>query len=932
MRPERLTMCAFGPYAGRTEIPFEKFGTQGIYLITGDTGAGKTTVFDGIVFALYGEASGNSRRPDMMRSDFAKPDEKTYVELVFSCRGERYKILRNPEYQRPKTRGTGMTRESADAQLIYPDGRTVTGSKAVTRASEEILGIDRNQFVQIAMIAQGDFLRLLLAGTEERGRIFRKIFDTGLYLSFQKELKSRMLEAKKGYEEAKRRAGQYAEGILFLKEKKEDVRERLQSFEQEQIVYHLEEYENLVEELIKEQEEEQKESACQISVLEKNLSILQERLGAYRMAEEASAEVKKKEEQIQKLTAEWEGWEKQRRQALKGLEEAKKLRQAEVSLLVQMQEYQEAERQREEAERLEREGQEAEKEGQRYQQESLKKQQEKEELEKKLKSIGDPAQILAGLEEEERQDQGLKKRLHALKENLRQELDRQGELKKKEEAYCLAREKSLSLGEAYTRMEASFFDGQAGLLARKLEEGKPCPVCGSLHHPSPAGEEEKIPTEEELKRLRQERDLAVQKTAAMAQETAACRGESAQSLTYLKSQWEELGEERAGNGEKEWSFAFQSWIHEKEETIEKKILRRREETEKARELEKEKETLEKEIPRCGEDARLLKEKSQKRLLEAASLKGRQESAEQSLEILRKKLSFPGIQQARAYLEEIQKRAGDLEEAMEIARKGQEECGMRLAGEKKAAEALRKQAASKESLRPEDLEQELAGYQEKKEELLKKKQELGTILQTNSGILQKMKKSAKEIQKCGEDYGAAARLSDTANGELKGRPKLAFEQYIQAAFFNRIIREANKRFSVMTGGRYLLKRREGADSLRSQTGLELDVFDHYTGKLRSIQSLSGGESFKASLSMALGLSDVVQQHAGGIQLDTIFVDEGFGSLDRESLNQAMGILGELAGGNRMVGIISHVEELKERIGKKILVHREIDGSRLELVME
>ncbi len=940
MRPERLTMCAFGPYAGRTEIPFEKFGAQGIYLITGDTGAGKTTVFDAIVFALYGEASGSSRRPDMMRSDFAAPDEKTYVELVFSCRGETYRVLRNPEYQRPKARGTGMTKEAADAVLTYPDGRTVTGSRAVTRASEEILGIDRNQFVQIAMIAQGDFLRLLLAGTEERAKIFRKIFDTGLYVSFQDELKRRMKEAKTVYEEAKRRVGQYAEGILFMEEEEKDRESlhrenspgnRLESFEQEEIVYRLKEYTELLGQLIGQQKQERAGNSREISLLEKKLADLQERLGACRMALQAEKDRKEKEKRIEKLTLEQREWERKYQEASKGSEEAKRLRQEASGLILQMKEYQEAEEQEAEEKRLREEAERAEKEGQEYESRSLKKQQEKEAFQNRLRAIGDPEQTLSVLEEKKKREESLEKRLGTLKQSLEEELSRRKELRKREEEYCKAREKSLLLGNEYTRMEAAFFDGQAGILAEKLEEGKPCPVCGSLIHPSPASREERIPTEEELKALGEKREKASQEMAGKARETAALKGESGQALAYLRSQWEELGECEEEKGE-DWIWKLQTWMEEKRESVKQNSLLLEKEIQKTRKLKEEKKALEEQIPECEKEAGELKKKAEKRQLEAAALKGREESVKQSLMKLKQKLSFPGKKEAEEHLKEVQRRAEGLEETLEAARKGLEECRRNLEGEQRAAEALKKQALSQEAYQGETLEQEVLKCQEEKEELRKRQQKLTTILETNQGILEKIGKSEKEIKKAGEDYAGIALLSDTANGELKGKPKLAFEQYIQASFFNRIIREANKRLSFMTNGRYLLKRREDPESLRSQTGLELDVFDHYTGKLRSVQSLSGGESFKASLSMALGLSDVVQQYAGGIQLDTIFVDEGFGSLDRESLNQAMGILNELAGENRMVGIISHVEELKERIGKKIVVYREMGGSRLEVVVE
>lgn len=210
------------------------------------------------------------------------------------------------------------------------------------------------------------------------------------------------------------------------------------------------------------------------------------------------------------------------------------------------------------------------------------------------------------------------------------------------------------------------------------------------------------------------------------------------------------------------------------------------------------------------------------------------------------------------------------------------------------------------------------------------QQRHTLLETDGKILRQLESGSRKLLEAEQGYELLAGLSDTANGELRGKQKLAFEQYIQIVFFGQIIQEANKRFSVMTDGRYLLKRREDASNLRSQTGLELNVFDYYTGRLRSVQSLSGGEAFKASLSLALGLADVVQQYAGGIQLDAVFIDEGFGSLDHESLNQAIRILNDLAGSSRLAGIISHVEELKERIDRKIVVKKGTAGSTLALI--
>lgn len=215
MKPVKLIMSAFGPYAGNTEIDFERLGSQGLYLITGDTGAGKTTIFDAIVFALYGEASGDVRKADMFRSKYAKEDVPTFVAFTFAYRGRHYQVRRNPEYQRPKGRGTGYTTQKAEAELIYPDDRApVTKSKEVTRAVTELIGLDRRQFTQIAMIAQGDFQKLLLAGTEERGAIFRQIFKTGLYQTLQAKLKDATKAQWVEYTELKRSISQYMESIV----------------------------------------------------------------------------------------------------------------------------------------------------------------------------------------------------------------------------------------------------------------------------------------------------------------------------------------------------------------------------------------------------------------------------------------------------------------------------------------------------------------------------------------------------------------------------------------------------------------------------------------------------------------------------------------------------------------------------------------------
>ena len=290
------------------------------------------------------------------------------------------------------------------------------------------------------------------------------------------------------------------------------------------------------------------------------------------------------------------------------------------------------------------------------------------------------------------------------------------------------------------------------------------------------------------------------------------------------------------------------------------------------------------------------------------------------------------QQAEQEIQRLKNESDTIRGQIRTAQERRDGCMSRSAAEQKALEALRQQAEQEPETEAAQLAGRIQETSARAAALEEAQRRRHTLLQTDEKILEQLKKSGDELARIGRAYQTLSSLSDTANGELRGRQKIAFEQYVQIVFFRQIIREANKRFQTMTDGRYLLLRREEAGNLRSQSGLELDVLDHYTGRVRSVQSLSGGESFKASLALALGLADVVQQHAGGIQLDTVFIDEGFGTLDRESLGQALRILDELAGSSRLAGIISHVEELKERIGRKIIVQRGNAGSTVILSRE
>ena len=1551
MKPVKLVISAFGPYADRTEIDFDGFGGQGLYLITGDTGAGKTTIFDAIAFALYGEASGDVRRSDMFRSKYAKDDAPTYVEFTFSYRGKEYTVKRNPEYLRPKGRGSGYTTQKTDALLTYPDGRSpVTRAKDVTKAVTELIGLDRRQFTQIAMIAQGDFQKLLLAGTEERGEIFRQIFGTGLYRRIQEELKGAVKLQRDAYEELKRSINQFMDGIVCQEGPASDTGMRLQELQSLKFDGRVEEglellaalcaededmlkamdgqLERLEEEIrredrlivdighreeqrraLLENERQQKalweELACREELFEKaarerqECGALEERMQAagknlerfelldgLQQAREAgeleiAAEKKRQEDILSKrqaleaaLQEERESFrllagagevkerlERRRSDILRqqqslqrhseGLaQEAQRQRKAEESIaegekrqreltagllenqtgiqalgdrdamlaaVEQMGERLEG--QRELLQKLAREQETARRESKRKddaleelkaRREALAREAEKDEKERQaLKNIGEllvacrhevdeaeqrlrscreqAAELKECLEashaleqaygkvlEQARIQQGqwdrwqaewealgdveargllLQQRQEKLREAERMKMDLssdaraleelQGELASVREEYLTVAEQKQKLGDAYRRMEQQFLDAQAGLLARGLEEGKACPVCGSPHHPTPARVPEAAPEKAVLDKKKKELSSVEARTERLSEKAANLkekladlleqtenRMQSALAMTVL---WEQGGRQAKPGVEhseaenpdavKERLRNLMDEISSNVKSLERKLEK---ETREADEAYRRKKELDRILKTAAQSRKELEEKSQdaqqrlntargqqaerqarwerflaqlpeadsgdgepdrarwtaeqaeaflgracdrsharleraeagrKRLealegkltetegqrqrLEAAAAENREQAAklqgrlEAAGRQLAEELSKTGaaaaeadrlfeagkesgarltqamasaqedspssaapeqalktavarcLSQAGVYLDSLaewrkriqsdiarrerleadrrrmeeqlaqilallgetakelagirsrkEEKAGLLRESLAAFGGSREEPGGLAAGagkdfggrqpmeeghsraekqcmegehsraekyclegehfraekhsveekqcmeeghsmeegqcmeeghsvdEHSMEEAL--QAAARQALEEisrllaaleEDIrrnrqdlarrrelelgipqkeaerdrlleeirqtelnlaaktadnasrqgqiqslmeqlgdetrektladisalrnrktaledayqlaEKNLAEFRTKNERLaaaidtlrrqlaaqgadegeaahgraaLHEEQDMETViarreesrqaksglsakrdqkyaaLSQNQEILRKVRSRREDIASVEKKYVWLRSLADTAGGSLNGKRKIELETYIQMTYFDRIIRRANIRLLTMSSGQYELKRQQEGDNRREKAGLELAVIDHYNATQRSVKTLSGGESFQASLSLALGLADEIQSYAGGIQMDCMFVDEGFGSLDEEALAQAMKALQQLTEGNRLVGIISHVAELKERIDRKIVVRK------------
>ncbi len=909
MRPITLTMSAFGPYGRETTIDFSQLGRQGLYLITGDTGAGKTSIFDGVTFALYGEASGANREPSMFRSSYAEPDAPTFVELTFQCRGETYTVRRNPEYLRPAKRGKKEVKEKADATLTYPDDRPpVTGARDVTKAVCDIIGLDRVQFSRVAMIAQGEFLNLLLAKTEERSKIFREIFHTGPYQQLQEVLRAEASKGKGDYEVLTQSIRQHMDGVRVPEVWKEQWEE---AAAREDVLPLLEgiltQDKKDLDEFAREETDLSGQAASldkaigQGETLEKarkDLEEVRQNLPVLKVRLEAAAEVwnsaRVREESLGRLAVEIETHTRQ----LKVYEERDVL----VKQIGRCGKQLESAKSQIETGR-----------------ESVRQ------MESELTALQQEQAVLTGLE------QKTERLAHRWKElaDRKQDLKKLGDLLARHEELKLAHDKDLKdylaavrtleeRRQSYGRMERAFLDGQAGYLAGLLREGEACPVCGSLHHPAPAEQGREVPSEESLREEKARLELAESK-AARASETAGVARERWEEAGRQVKAWAEqlfgadavedlsVHVERAVKDQQEKEYAL-----EQEESLLKEQTARREKIEvRLTELTKRLQNAREDIWE-GEKT-------------AAALESAMTAQREQLAAREESLEFTTRQEAENHIQTLQSTLGEERKAMDAARTAWENCRKEVEQAETRESTLAEQVTSGTGGDLDALRLQRQTLNLRLEELARKREVLLTRLDANTRARGALVTQLEKRKQTESRWTWIRALSNTANGNVPGKDKVMLETYVQMTWFDRILARANVRLMNMTGGRYELRRRKEASNLKSQSGLELNVLDHYKGGERSVKTLSGGESFQASLALALGLADEMQATAGGISLDALFVDEGFGSLDDESLEQAVRTLMGLTEGNKLVGIISHVSALKVRLDRQIIVTKTRGGS-------
>lgn len=909
MRPTKIKVSAFGPYAGEVSIDMTTLGSNGIYLITGDTGAGKTTIFDAISFALFGEASGDIRTNSEFRSKYAKPETKTFVAMEFEYDGKIYRVKRNPEYMRPKTHGDGETKESANAELICPDGRVVSKQKEVTKEIEQLLGVNKNQFSQICMIAQGDFRKLLDTDTKDRVKIFRHIFKTENFQKIQEQVTKNTKELYIKKEDIKKSVNQYIGSVKC----------------DETDVIYLELLKAQVGEMLTEDAVKLIESIIDID--EKGLAVVNEKIAS--ITEELTKvnakielvksqnESKKQFENNKVLLNELAEKQKQAKAKLdeeKPRQEEKKKFEKEIALIKEkLPKFDDLSTLIRELSALTKEVTEINsfvEENSNLLEVLIKKITDDEE---KLKTLRD---VNVDLEKAKSAVQNLlekSNKIASIDAIYSKYLDATSKLKTIQEDARLAIEKANSLSGDYNSKNALFLAEQAGIIAESLVDGIPCPVCGSTEHPMPAKKAENAPTEDDVKNA--------QKLANEANKEAQNLSEEAKTKIKEVEMLEQNLIEKASDVIAEFNIEnVKSLIERAKQDIDDELqIAKQKENDLVASI-KIKEALEESLPKSKTEKDLLEKNIQEKKTRQVQISTLAEEKLIQANKLKDDLGFESKVAAQNKIIELQANVDLIEKAFEQATKDLADIDKNISELNGQQEGLKKALENTVDYDENELVEQQIQLLEEKKNLDTERDAINSRIDNNKDNLNNINLKSSELIDVEKEYVWMNSLANTVNGQISGKERIQLETYVQMSYFDRIINKANTRLLMMTDNQYELKRRED-NKLGGQVGLDLDVIDHYNGTTRTVASLSGGESFKASLSLALGLSDEVQSSAGGIKIDTMFVDEGFGSLDDESLQQALKALTGLSDGNRLVGIISHVAALNEKIDNKIIVKKD-----------
>lgn len=1003
MMPISLTLSAFGPYPDTITIDFESFQEDGLFLITGPTGSGKTMIFDAMIFALYGKTSGQIRQTDSLRCDHALNEIPTFVEFSFSLHQQNYTIKRNPKYYLEGKK----TPKQPSALLILPDGKMVEGIKEVNQKMISLLGVDDQQFKQICMIAQGEFTKLIMASSDEREKVLRELFHSETYQKLEEKLKVHLKTYQDKYD--------------LLLNKRKDLMQELQ-------VEDHQEYLSKQTKLIASQQKEYDD-------LKKDLDQKKQQLQLYRLQNQRLIQLKDLKQQFQDLKKQENDYQELNK-TVDTLKKAQETNYLYISYIKQQKKLQTLKLNQEDflkqLKKLEKDYQEK-----KVQADSLDyKQQTKEKLQNQIQETKQLINQIYQYQNDYQNLQTLKQQYRMLdeehklflkkKEKFENGLQRDQERIQSEQQvqskYELIKQQYVRLNEQkvkvhqlsdyydqilklnenksdlqeeytvvekqvdhekmqYNQMEKLYFRKQAGIFALQLKEDQPCPICGSLHHPHPAQIEKEDITKEKLdqqaKKVKQQehrlQDI-LQKILLSNQKKEMLVKQTKQLSSELNIQ-EEIS--------KEIFIKELDHLSKDEKRMKKEYLELQDELKYIQKLKK-------------SVALSLKDMStyeSKELKQAQSLENIQVQIHQLSGKLDDSLRQYEIGEVNKNYQQVQKEYRQLSLEIETIQQDYEKVKNKYLEIKTKISSLNQQIIQEQEIYDEldnkyhtaldafineeeflnlktqinqisILEKKYQDYlislKSLNEQIISLENEvkdstyvdLSSLSETIKEVNQQLREKNDDLEKLKIDYSLKEKMikdiqkinqqlekdEDTYQRYLdlynlasgKNNARVSIERYVLATYFENMLIYANVIMKQLSQGRYQLLRKDDAGKGRSQQGLELDVFDQESGNIRSIKTLSGGESFKAALSLALGLSRMVQDYAGGIELNTLFIDEGFGSLDSQSLDQAMNCLMELHHENKLIGIISHVSDLKDRIERQLVVERKQKQSVIQMI--
>lgn len=1023
MRPIKLIMTAFGPYKARETIDFSELADQRLFVISGNTGAGKTTIFDAICYALYGMASGDDRsEPRALRSHFAPDDVHTAVDFTFELRGRTYRVFRQLGHIKQGNKSeTGERHELVerigDQDVPLTDRQN---KRMVDERLRALIGLNREQFIQIVMLPQGEFRKLLVSDTDNKEKILRNIFKTSLFKKLEFELDGRQKEARQQLDEKLKIRDVYIGGLATLLKDASDTaiatllqQESYNTYQVlEALDTDLERFNLETRKQLEQVKKEQKELKRQMTIFHES-KMLSEQFEQLAEKKAELAQLKERQPQIEKCKAElnmaqqaqhilvhdehYQGFLQESERLQRNLEKANR-------------EWAEAEQEHDQAQKIyEVEEQRApERERLIVELERLRSfrpaVEQMEQASARLSELEQAVLVasndvkkceteLAQVKQHKEELDLVIKRLETCTECLPDKMDTLTKMREKarmlgdhikleKEIHQAQTEEKETLSsfeaamQAYQTLEANWLEGQAFVLAGHLHDGEPCPVCGSLEHPNKAkGRKHVVPTKEELelqsaKRADAERayhvakakydhlvqqlevsatnlvsvgvnvnqvmssyEALVEEGKALSQEVQKLKADQ-QKLVSLRVQADQLGtkldmllrekevnvsklHQLQADVEKERALHQQSLASVPESLRSLQFLEREELALTAR-----KQQLDKQWKEAQGNKQRATEKRVAARNQVESLK------QQSMTLSDK------LKQSKQRLDEAIVAAGfsDLDTYRNAIRSDEQQAELEqriiehdrtLTFVQAQIDELRKALVGKDKPDLSNLEHGIAEQEHKVETLREQLIHLQTLTGKLVELQSQIVMASEEVERAEARYSELKDLYDTMRGD--NPRKISFERYLLIEFLDLIIEAADQRFSRMTGGQYMLVRSNRQERRGKQSGLALDVFDHYTGQYRDVKTLSGGEKFQASLCLALGMSDVIQSYEGGIAIETMFIDEGFGSLDEEALVKAVDALIDLQQSGRMVGVISHVAELKQAIPAVLEVTKTKEGS-------